>query len=261
MSLPLSPLKNPVHFSLPVDIHHHPACASASSSTKTTTSDLSSQLAISNEKGEEPKPAESEDVPSPVFPLTRMAEYLRHSVHSDSDISDSDARISNRSSHSAGANPNAQSQDQPHASQPVETNIEDVAKELALFVEKAVKHDLDMFSKFFPEVSFSPERMGSFHFLPHIPSDSLPSAANPWGEDSDSEKVTKPPVVVPTAIPTSERNADISKNEMDLRGNIIGGGLFKAAADFVEEPAPQVLGHEPSDKHEVFYSKGVSVDR
>lgn len=262
LPLPLSTLKSPIHFPLPVDqVATDNASASASSSTKTTVSDLLTHI---NEKGEEHNVEEGdEDTPtlkSPVFASLRLAGYLKQAIPSDSDISDGDARASNRFAVCAPVEKSVHTPEQ-HSYNTAELNSDDLLNKLSSFTDCIAKIDLDSFTKFFPELNDSNERLSSFHFLPLMPTSiSQPSTCNPWLDDSDLEaKVTKPPVIVPTAIPTSEKNTDIlsgSKEEKEEEKS-----NMKTAAKFTEEPAPQVLGHVPSEKPELVYSKGISVDR
>lgn len=265
LPLPLSTLKNPIHFSLPVQqTVTDNTNGSASSSTKTTVSDLSIHMTSTNEKGETEEVDGMSSLQSPVIPSMRLA-YLRQGTHSDSDFSDGDCRAGNKC-------PLVNSEKEKGLCTPdntyniAELNTEDLSNKLSSLTSKV---DLELFSKFFPEMNDSNERLMYFHFLPLMPtsnslttSSSVPSAYNPW-VDSDSEtRVMKPPVIVPTAVPTAvPTNTDILSGSIEEPGSNGVGGLFKTASNFVEEPAPQVLGHVPSERHELVYSKGISVDR
>ena len=187
----------------------------------------------------------------------KLTDYLRQTLHSDSDFSDGDAKGVNKSVFSSSVTKNTET-----AADSGELNGDDLTDKLCALMAKI---DLDFFGKFFPEINASNETLSSLHFLPLVQqqSSSLPSACNPWLENSDSElraAAKPPPVVVPTAIPTSERHLDMgNKLEQEEEGEEKSG--IKVVTNFVEQPAPQVLGHVPLDRHELMYSKSVSVDR
>lgn len=229
MPLPLSSLENPTRFQLPLDqVATLLTDTSASSSTKTTTSDLSAQVAPEEHEGTEG---------SPSLDISSTAVY-----QSDSDSCSSDKNCNND---------NSTGQTRGPACYMAQVDIEDLSKGMSSLMNSKV--DLEHFRKYFPELSESEEKLTtSVHFLPLASASSSSQACNPWQEEKESDSETKVTVVVPTAVPSSEVS---SKPPLEAVH------LFKAATKFVEKPAPQLLGHLCPDKLEAMYSKGVSVDR
>lgn len=134
----------------------------------------------------------------------------------------------------------------------------------AAVIKSGIGINLAVFQKYFPELERSQDSSVSLsselQACKSLSTDQ--SICNPWEDDSSLDlrsKLSKSPVVVvPTAVQASESNTeDLNEIAMAISRDM----PFLTASRFVEEPAPQVLGHTPPEKPEVMYTKTPSVDR
>lgn len=270
--IPLSSLENPIQFSLPVDQICRQTEDSASSSTKSSTvSDFSIQVTAHSDKGKqhngnaekEEGEMEGERVSTSVYntsssglPDNNLAHYRCSrdpdiAVNNDNDLEKGTLGLDGPS----------------HDVEDLDTD--DISLRPSLLeqdvnADSDIDIDLELFRKFFPELDDFEEDLTSFHLSSLLPtSESFPSVCNPWIEPDSETNVAKPPVVVvPTAVQASESNTDVlNKSREGEMKSASSMTLFKTAANFVEEPAPQILGHVPPEKPELAQLKGLSVDR
>lgn len=275
VALPLASLKNPNPFVLPiVQISRETAnLVSPSSSTKTTTSDLSTQLSCSereeqhrdsDDEEEEDEDASTSPEPAPSYlhpsPKVKNAQKgKRHSLQHGLELSDFEVSTRRRAtlpqlSHLRNRVPDSSSTD---------VDCDGLSSQVSSFsenVEVKVDINVELYKKYFPELEESQESLSVYYSSVVKP----PKPSNLCNQEPeitplDLEKESKKSitvVVVPTPMKFGDSVTDSSEMEPDTPV-----ALFKTAANFVEEPAPQVLGHAPPTKPELMYNKSLSVDR
>ena len=236
MPLPVISLKNPISFTLPrvKESRESENLLSPSSSARTTTSDLSAQLACTDKEerpgGSDDEEGEEGSVSSYLISGPSKKNSVNKKSSSDSDT---DAVPSSRTCHPENS-PDGSSHDM--------SNLER-DRRLASYAENLdVKVDVDIetFKKYFPELEVPQESVSKYY-------PTKPTA------ETDKEVTKYPVVVVPTAVHVNEEDGE--KSEYSV------AALFKTAAYFTEESAPQILEHASPMKPELMYSKAPSVDR
>ena len=115
---------------------------------------------------------------------------------------------------------------------------------------------LEPYEKYFPELKMSDETLSlDYKSL----SKTLKTTSN---VQEAAFSLGKLAVVVPSVEDSIAES--LSELKEDLTGDMkteSSMALFRTASYFVEEPAPQVLGHTPPTKPELMYQKTASVDR
>ena len=135
------------------------------------------------------------------------------------------------------------------------------------FKAKKVNVDVDLFSKYFPEVFQTSSEQEEP--CPQTPSDTTPVpkdealSSNLPMESAPIVAKAPPVVIIPTGLQTTSssntetlsqsKTSEVAKSESKVSLN--------TASNFVEEPAPQILGHISLEKPEPLYAKALSVDR
>lgn len=274
--LPLTSLKNPNPFSLPLVKISREAenLVSPSSSTKTTTSDLSAQMCSDREErpgGSDEEDEEDESISpesaSASFPASdHMKNNSASKRNSLSDCSDSDC-VTQAQTHRHV--PVENSTQVPDGSSHDVDNLER-DRNFSLDTENLdtnIDIDMETYKKYFPELEESQESLSLYYPTslkpPNPPHLSTSNPESDKGLDARTEVSKFPVIVVPTAVQIScdsitESSSESREGEVKSESS---AALFKTAAYFVEEPAPQILGHTSPMKPELLYSKTPSVDR
>ncbi len=269
MPLPLSSLDNPYSFPLPY-VKESEDIVSGSSSKTTTTSDLSTPV-TSSDKVEEAAENVIEETPSTsvketASPPSLLKNKLRH--HSDSDLSDS---CSNEPQDNSECSQNGQPQKSSlnmrmqlrgRSSHDSNELVESDSCESSRFTRSfKVKQNIDLalFSKYFPEIA--QESKDQEDSLPLNCSSEVLS--NSSAELGPKPTPSAPVVVIPTGLQTTNSNVDnLDQSKASESAKTDSKeSLVNSTTTFVEEPAPQVLGHISPEKQEPVYVKTLSVDR
>lgn len=228
--LPLTSLENPTPFSLPI-VHISKVTenlVSGSSSAKSTTSDISASLVACDKAGKE---EENEEESSPAITSNRNNLVAVGSSNSEADFS-SNSEHEYNSEHEV-ANKNHDRLHMPESIQ--ECSDTDY---LSSRISTSAEFNLDEFNKYFPELEVSQDNL------------TFPCSPSSGPGKGPTEK---PPVVV---VPTAALTTLTSETKLNTEKF-----SFKTAVHFVEEPAPQIMGHIPPTKPEPVYHKSLSVDR
>ena len=283
LPLPLDTLENPISFPLPfVKDSSREDDAISRSSSKTTTSEFSTPV-TSSDKVEETVENGAEEGSSTSMKRTNLPSSLHNSrQHSDSELSGScscepqDSCQCSQNGHPSCKSLFNSTRTQGRSSRDHDDCCDSFEpSHFTRSTKPKISIDLALLSVYFPEITQeTKERDNSspitFTAPPASQQESLhrnhssKSLSDPPAESAPKTPTTSPPVVViPTGLQATDSSAETSNQSKtsQVARRESSETILNAVANFVEAPAPQVLGHSSPERSEPLYTKALSVDR